>query len=193
MEPQKNRIFIGIPIGDSIRNTLKDGCELLKPKLPFQKWVNPDDYHITLKYLGETDATGIQQVKSNLETICRNHGSFSLWIEGLGIFGKPEAPQILWAGVKGELNSLAHLHQKIEDAMRQLQFNPEERSYSPHLTLARRYQGRADSDFLKQVTLPNEEPCCLEVDQVILYESFLGRQPMYQPLAGYSLYEKTRP
>lgn len=189
MQPIHPRLFIAVPIPNQLRVVIQYWSDKLKLGLPFKKWVDPADYHITLKYLGETNFVTAQQVKQELKKITKEIEAFTLVLTGLGTFGQPQSPRILWAGVKGELNSLGYLQKKVEEEISPLGFEMEERVYNPHLTLARQYQGEQsfDTGDLKRVIQPKDNSLTWECKEIVLYQSHLNRNPMYQPLAVYPL------
>ncbi|TVY10366.1 RNA 2',3'-cyclic phosphodiesterase [Paenibacillus cremeus] len=193
------RLFIAVPLPGTVRDPMADFMRELKQELPFQKWVHPDDLHITIKFLGAASEQTMEQVKVALKQVAEaeERPSFELSLRGLGTFGKPSEPSVLWAGIHGEMRVLSELQARVEAAMAPLGFEPEARAYRPHLTLARRYSaantasdgnGNGD-DFprekLRQLELP--QPLTWSADQVVLYRSHLGRTPMYEAVAAYAL------
>jgi 2'-5' RNA ligase len=192
MQPIQPRLFIAVPIPNHLRAVLKHWCDELKLGFQFKKWVDPADYHITLKYLGVTDFVTAQQVKNELKKLTKEIEAFTLVLTGLGTFGQPESPRILWSGVQGEMNSLVYLQKKIEEEINPLGFEKEDRVYNPHLTLARKYQGEQsfDENDLTRVVQPKEDSLNWQCKEIVLYQSHLNRSPMYQPLAVYPLKSK---
>jgi 2'-5' RNA ligase len=183
------RVFIGIPIKNEIREVLNKWCMELKSTFPFEKWIHPDDYHITLKYLGETDNTTIQQIKERLIQIAKSTEPFTVSLKDLGTFGPNQSPRILWTDVKGNPIKLGLLNQEIEEAMKEIGFEKEDRAYNPHLTLARRYKGKESfqPDFLSKANHPNDDLLQWEISEMVLYESHLKRVPMYEMVEQFTL------
>jgi 2'-5' RNA ligase len=184
------RLFVAVPLDESSRKTLADQCSQWKAKLPFQKWIHPADYHITLKFLGETAVDTIAKLKQPLQALAQSTNAFTLQLKGLGVFGSAAAPSILWSGITGDLSQLAQLQSHVEKALQAFGFPLENRSFHPHLTLARRYQGKEKFD---RALLEPWVPLMAvldhwNVDKLVIYESHLNRQPLYEPLHVFSLH-----
>jgi 2'-5' RNA ligase len=181
----KERLFIAVTLGPEQRTGIDRNIEALQQRLAFQKWVHPDDLHVTLKFLGDTDTSTALGIKSLMKTVSAGQPPFTLALKGLGTFGKPSAPSILWMGLGGELTSLSTLQAKVEAAVKTQGFAPEDRPYSPHITIARRYQGStpfAKSSLAEAEHAMEPIPEQWTVDRFILYKSRLNRKPMYEPL-----------
>jgi RNA 2',3'-cyclic 3'-phosphodiesterase len=188
MEP-KPRLFVAVPLPEEIRAPLGRTLEQLKERLPFQKWVHPSDLHITLKFLGETEVGLTVQITEALERAASDAAAFKLGIGAMGVFGRSDAPSVLWSEVTGELQKLSQLQSRVEKAMEALGFTAEQRPYKPHLTLARRYQGQAGwkRELLEQNDRPEVQAGLWTVSGMVLYRSRLGRQPMYEPVVSIPL------
>ncbi len=124
------RLFVGIPIPADIRLRLS----MMSAGLPGTRWVNEENYHLTLRFIGEVDEGLADDIDATLGQI--DHAAFELSLEGVGYFGKPNAARAVWAGVAKSEN-LLHLHAKIETALQRMGQPAEERKYTPHVTLAR--------------------------------------------------------
>ncbi|WP_052487041.1 RNA 2',3'-cyclic phosphodiesterase [Gordoniibacillus kamchatkensis] len=116
---------------------------------------------------------------------------FELEIAGLGVFGAPARPTILWAGVGGGLAPLAACQRRVEDALAALGYEREARPFRPHVTLARKYSGvapfpRAELERLAQ-QLQAGGALRWTARTVVLCRSHLGRTPMYEALAEFPL------
>lgn len=189
MEANSPRLFIAVPIDDRWREQLSKQCAMLQLKLPFQKWTHPEDYHITLKFLGNTSVEQIQQIKKRLVNVVEAAYSFELTEKGWGTFGPYAAPSIMWAGVGGDLTSLNNLQQKVDLSMAGLGFLQEDRVFHPHLTIARRYRGKGPLlSPIKQYFPKETEPLIhWTVNEIKLYQSNLSKKPMYEPIASFKL------
>lgn len=181
------RLFIAIPLPQPVKNALQQYVEKLKTEFPFQKWVHPGDLHITLQFLGETPPQKTEQIQAELARVASAHPPISLSVEGVGSFGKPAAPSILWMGIHGDLPLLASLQADVEAAMEPLGFAREARAFRPHLTVARRYNG---TEAFAKAALSSAPPCpstLWTADHVVLYISHLNRKPMYEAWKTYPL------
>jgi 2'-5' RNA ligase len=140
------RCFVAIGLPDEV----KAGLEHLQAQLKSGgqssiKWVDPYSIHLTLKFLGGVDAAKIAPITAAMEEVAKGVSPFSLKVEGLGVFPNLRRVQVVWVGVSGEVDKLAHLQQRLESGLAGLGFTPENRRFTPHLTLAR-VRDRASSD-----------------------------------------------
>ncbi|WP_442600471.1 RNA 2',3'-cyclic phosphodiesterase [Paenibacillus sp. KN14-4R] len=185
MSTESLRLFIAIPIDERWREQLTEQSIALQSTLTFQKWTHPEDYHITLKFLGDTSVSQLKQIEEILVNVSENTCPFELTGKEWGIFGNPAAPSVLWAGVGGDLISLTSLYKKIDDGLEGL-FVKETRNFSPHLTIARRYKGKVP------FTIPDTPDSIINwsVNEIKLYQSHLQKKPMYEAIATYILGKK---
>jgi 2'-5' RNA ligase len=138
------RLFTAIEIPEAIRQHLS----LIRAPLGGAKWIEPDNMHITLRFVGDVDGRTADEFASLLAGIRAR--PFALSIQGVGAFGGRE-PKVLWAGVKAgeELNAL---YRANERAARGAGLEPEGRGFKAHVTLARMRGGRqqAVARFLEE-------------------------------------------
>lgn len=183
------RLFIATPIPSNLKHALHQHCLHLQTLLPFQKWIHPDDYHITLKFLGDTPDAKIVDITQQLQAIAVQCPSYSLSLGDLGAFGPPQSPQILWAGLQGDVDSLTRMQQRIEQQLTTIGFPVEERAFRPHLTIARRYAGKQPFNRQLLPTIQKTEQIRLpwSEQKIVLYRSHLNRSPMYEAIARFPL------
>jgi len=132
------RCFIAIGLTDEI----KAGLEQLQSQLKSGgqtsiKWVDPYSIHLTLKFLGSVDGDKISPITAAMEEAVQGVTPFRLEVKGLGVFPSLRRVQVVWVGVGGEVDKLAYLQQRLESSLAGLGFTPENRRFTPHLTLAR--------------------------------------------------------
>lgn len=129
------RLFIAIEVSDDIRRRLKSLLDELRGIAPQVKWVRAANLHVTLKFLGNTDAAKIAAISTALQSI-RSPQPVSLEFRGLGFFPNERRPRVFWAGMTSFPN-LPVLAADIDRAVHQFGVPLEERPFTPHLTLAR--------------------------------------------------------
>lgn len=181
--------FLAVALPGQTKELLFKWKELLQPKLPFKSWVHPEDFHITLAFLGGTASfTQLNNLKRRMKTIVEMHSSFELQINGIGSFGKKESPRILWAGVN-ESEQLRSLQKDVFQASIDSGFSLDTRPYSPHITLARRWGSEKSFPFdtVNDIVQPKDELCLFSVENIVLYQTHMKRMPKYQPLSIFSL------
>lgn len=101
------------------------------------RWVRASGIHLTLKFLGATDATLAPRILEGLQDVMRDAPSPQLSLSGLGTFPNARNPRVIWAGVSGDADALAELHARAERVATGLGWKPERRPFRPHLTLGR--------------------------------------------------------
>jgi RNA 2',3'-cyclic 3'-phosphodiesterase len=178
------RLFVGIGLPPELKLRLS----LLCSGVPGAKWVDPGNFHVTLRFIGEVDEGRAADIDEALAQI-RAPG-FELALSSVGSFGSASKARMLWAGVE-KSPSLLHLHQKVESALMRMGMQPEERRYTPHVTLARlKYApeggtGRLQA-FLAEHALFKAPP--FAVDRFSLIASYLTKSgPIYEDEAEYPL------
>jgi RNA 2',3'-cyclic 3'-phosphodiesterase len=134
------RVFIAIDIDDKIRKAIADLQRQIISKVDVKKgdlkWVEPNNIHLTLKFLGEISDEQLEEVKEITNTVAQSHQRFNLDIESVGSFGGRSA-KIVWVGAKKGTDELLALQKDLESLLEQAGFPKEERDFSAHLTLCR--------------------------------------------------------
>lgn len=154
------------------------------------RWTRPDQFHLTLKFLGDIPITECHHVIRAVESACCGVEPFDLLFEGLGAFPSAEAPRTLWVAAAEGVDESRFLSKKIDDELVRLGYPREVRAFTPHLTVGRisdrRNARQPWSDFIAQEreTLFGVS----QVDAVVVYSSELSRSgPKYEPLAEIEL------
>jgi RNA 2',3'-cyclic 3'-phosphodiesterase len=175
------RLFVGIPFPPELKLRLS----LLCSGVPGAKWVDPANFHLTLRFIGEVGedlATDIDAALSRLRA-----SPFVLQLAGTGVFGNGGMPKSLWIGVERN-PPLTALRDKIEQALIRAGLPPEPRKFSPHVTLARLRHPMPDrvAAFLSASAQFRAEP--LAVDSFSLIASLQTKAgSVYEDQADYPL------
>ena len=147
------------------------------------KWVDPGKLHITLYFLGDTDPAQVGAVKRILDETVPLLAGPEVVFGGLGLFRNLRDPRVLWMGLE-PADALSGLKAGLDRELAQLGFPPEERRFTPHLTLAR-IKSLKDRETLK-ILLEKYRDTEFQknrFDEVIYYESILHPGgPEYIPL-----------
>lgn len=129
------RVFIAITVPEEIKQqALQVKEELVKLK-PDIKWVEYENYHITLKFLGEVNSQ-LNRIKSILSQAAQACPTFKLMNSDIGFFPGRNRPRVIWMGVKGEMEKAQFLGERVDTYLNELGFEAE-RKRSFHLTLGR--------------------------------------------------------
>lgn len=124
------RLFVAIDLPPDIAARVQEICY----GIPGAKWVQEEQMHLTLRFIGAVDGGIFRDIKEGLAEI--SAAPFSLQVKGLGFFPPRKAPRVLWAGVT-PVEEVKRLRNRIENFLVGMGIEPEGRKYSPHVTLAR--------------------------------------------------------
>jgi 2'-5' RNA ligase len=136
------RLFIAIDFAENVAAKLQD----IAFGLPGAAWVPAHQYHLTLRFLGETPEHVLENIVHALREVRAE--SFHLELKGVGHFPLRGNPEVLWVGVSSN-DSLSRLNRKLEASLGRAGVGPEGRKFHPHVTLARLKNGagRHAGDF----------------------------------------------
>ena len=175
------RLFVALDLPERVRNRVTGLCN----GIPDVRWVDPDNMHLTLRFIGEVEEPWLPEIDAVLSAI-RCPG-FRLTLDGVDIFGDRRRARILWAGVRPS-DELIVLQSKIESALTRAGLVAESRKFHPHITLARLKGMKVDRlvGYLETNAAFMTED--FPVDSFVLYSSRLGRNgAIYTPGASYAL------
>jgi 2'-5' RNA ligase len=142
------RTFIAIDPGKPIRDRLVSLQESLQRAGADAKWVEPENLHVTLLFLGEVDIITVPEVCTAVAEAVAEHAAFTMTVEHTGCFPHARRPRILWAGVGTGTQEIVAIHDAVERPLLELGcYRREERKYTPHITLGRIRGERHHSDL----------------------------------------------
>jgi 2'-5' RNA ligase len=180
------RCFIGVWIGDSLRRELAESVERWRPRgdLEGLRWSAPETWHVTLAFLGDTDAEAVRALEARLHRVAARHEPMRVPTGGLGAFPTPSRARVAWYGVGDPAGRLAALS---GDVARAAGIEPD--PFTGHVTLGR--AGRQRLDLRGWVG--EEAPArSLAVSSFELVRSRPGgRAPRYEPIATFTLGSRT--
>lgn len=176
------RLFVALDLPWSARAQL---AALSGSGIPGARWVPPENFHLTLRFIGDIPSHVARDVDDALLGL-RARG-FDLTLTGMGVFSRGGIGSALWAGVE-KTPALDHLRGKIETALQRCGLEPERRKFQPHVTLARldnRAEGKVAA-FVQAHNLFRTQP--LPVGHFTLFSSILCKDhAVYTPEAEYEL------
>lgn len=186
------RAFIALPVVDAAKQGVLKAIDSLKASagsdtshaLSTTRWVEKNNIHLTLKFLGMVNDQQVQRAKEAMDTL-KCMSAFRIVLQDIGAFPSLARPRVLWIGIK-QFEQVKALFDKIEESLRDI--NREDRPFSAHLTIGRagRLAGANNhSPLLEKVkklwdgkTIGNSI-----VDRVVLFQSILGPNgAVYRPL-----------
>lgn len=182
-EAKPLRLFVAFDIPSDVRDRLSDATAALKEKVG-GRWTPPENWHLTLKFLGSTYPRLVEWVKESCRVVAAGHAPFATWLEGVGAFPNDRRARVLWAGLSDPDGRARVMALALDDALAR-EFAPEKRAFTPHLTLARFQPPVAVGDAFGTVDVASR---AFEVDRIVLYRSHLQRPaPRYEPLEEFPL------
>ncbi|HXX77022.1 MAG TPA: RNA 2',3'-cyclic phosphodiesterase [Ktedonobacteraceae bacterium] len=140
------RTFIALDLNEAIQRFLGGIISQVSHELPDLRWVDPGGIHLTLAFLGELSDESLDEAMHAAEEAAQKATQFEYHLKGLGIFGSPQQPRVIWMGVedlpsgKVQGSPLQHVHRVLAKELEMRDFEVEKRPFSPHLTLARNKQ-----------------------------------------------------
>src|SRR6267143_4215727 len=129
------RLFVALEIPSAVRENLAGLLKSLRAVSPQTRWVRPENLHVTLKFIGEVPETKLAAIRSALAG-ARFDQPVTLGFRGLGFFPNDKHPRVFWAGIEASPN-LKTLAADIDNGTEKPGIPSEQRTFSPHLTLAR--------------------------------------------------------
>ena len=182
------RLFVAIKIPP--QQKLLNAYYNLRREFNHEKinWVQIENLHFTLKFIGNTHASDIQKLIDALKRIALSKQAFELEIENLGVFGSRYKPRVIWAGLK-KSDSLFKLSESILTKLDKAGFKRDRQNFVPHITLGRIKNFR-DKDLLRK-TIDSYKYASFQKNHIktfYLYESFLQKEgPRYEILESFDL------
>jgi 2'-5' RNA ligase len=186
------RCFIAIDIDEKIGSALSDLQQQLRDSVDVKKgdinWVNPDNIHLTLKFLGEIKDEKVAEICNIVKAVAGRHKSFELDIESVGHFGG-KSPKVLWVGTGKGGENLLELQEDIEKSLALAGWPEETREFSGHLTLCRIRKPAAGMKLAQaSEDYKDFKVGTLSADAVCVYQSELKPGgPVYTLLGNYKL------
>jgi len=101
------------------------------------RWVRPQGIHLTLKFFGTISESDVANISRVVENTTSNKAPFTLGIKRVGAFPDVKRPRVLWLGMDGDVDTLILLQKEVDAELHKYGFEKEDRTFRPHLTLAR--------------------------------------------------------
>lgn len=183
------RCFLAIDAPDDVRKLLVRVQEALRRADADVKWVEEENLHLSLKFLGDVTADRVARLKELLAAEAARWPAMKLTYAGIGAFPDHGLPRVVWAGATGDLEKLAGLASAAERAAEQVGVPREGRPFVAHLTLGRVKSGRNAKRL--QSAIENQRQVPLGGDharEFVLYQSTLTPSgPFYEVIERFNL------
>lgn len=182
---KKIRTFVAVESSPEVQQAAARLIQQLQTLTSHVKWLEPQNMHLTLQFLGEVAEEKIPAIAEALRRATADRKPFSLEIRGAGAFPSLRRPNVFWLGVGQGAAELTALAQKVQWALQPLGFRPENRPFHGHLTLGRVRRGGAGLEKLIGRFRQEENFVAgwICVQNITLFSSQLTpRGPIYTPL-----------
>lgn len=183
------RAFVAVPLPEEARSCV-EGVQRRLRGFAGVKWVEPENFHVTLRFLGNSPPELVQRLAQTLLRTLSDQKAFSLTLAGVGAFPSARRPQAIWVGVSEGKSRLEELARITEESAVASGFAPEERPFRAHLTIGRVKASPAPSGLSAAIMAEAEgaEIATITVENVVLMQSELRRSgPIYTPIECFPL------
>ena len=172
-EAKRIRLFVAVGVPGPQLALLKRSSATIRGAIDDARWTPPENQHLTLKFLGSTPEDLLEPIGAALDTVAGAVAPEKIALSGLGAFPSRRRARVLWAGVDDPSGLLARLAGGLDEALRPHGFEPEKRSFTPHLTLAR-LRTPADLSGVLADSAPPADFSPFLVDSIELFSSKLS-------------------
>ncbi len=184
------RLFWAVNLPPEVRAEVSGFQTRLKKIRADAKWVEQENLHLTVKFLGETPPEAVSDMIRAVQACLSAVPAFDLAFRGCGTFGRP--PRVLWVGVQGAVERFAAVAREVEQALVPFGFKAEGRKVVPHLTVARLRSPAGAGELAEKARLLAAEGGGfgrMRVERVDLMRSTLSRSgPQYDILGSVLLH-----
>ncbi len=178
------RTFIAIELPGPIQEEISRVTGELRSYFPGVRWSNPENIHLTLRFLGEIDPAQLDLLKKAVDEAASQVSGIRLNVENIGFFGSKSNPRVIWLGLN-DSSELSALAGKVEKAVEEAGFGKADKPFRPHLTLARvrRKLDRPPDWEAIYKTLPASWPHWPVSEMLVIKSTLTSSGPIYETLA----------
>jgi 2'-5' RNA ligase len=177
------RTFIALPLPEEIKNFLANIQDELKPLNLDAKWVEPQNIHLTLKFLGEIKEEKLPLIKKIMDDLCKDTENFKISLSYLGTFPPKGIPRVIWVGIEEGEKQTKDLAQKLEEKLKGIGIPKEKRPFSSHITLARLRSSKNTKSLIEKLNKQEKFNKIFFAQKINLYKSTLTPQgPIYEEI-----------
>ena len=182
-------------ISEAVRGELTEIQARLKQTGATVGWVAPANIHLTILFLGTVFESQASALATATDGITAVYQPCTLEVKGIGYFGRPQSPRVIWAGLTGDFQPLLALQREIATAAKRTGIHTDDKPFHPHLTIGRGRSARNIGALLAVLeTCRDTAFGPLEIKRVRLMKSELtARSPLYTLLHESQLAHKSRP
>lgn len=170
------RSFLAVELDQKTRALLETIQKELKESGADAKWVEPENIHLTLKFLGSVTTENIKDLIRALEENFAGRRAFDTTLGQLGCFPSINSPRVVWLGLEEKKGELKKCAAALEEGLSKLGFQKETREFQAHITLGRVRSPRNKIALIEKIQEANQDlkPETFKVDNITLFESKLS-------------------
>lgn len=184
-EAKPLRLFVAVDLSQQANLAVVRAIEPWRARLPKGRWVPPENWHVTLKFLGRTWPRLQTMVEDACREVSAQAAPFEVGLDGLGVFPGPSRARVLWAGLEDPAGGMAGLAATIDERLAS-DFPPEKRGFTAHLTVARFNPPVPMREHAEELAATRVDASPSRIDHLVLYRSHLSpRGARYEPLATF--------
>jgi 2'-5' RNA ligase len=183
-----HRLFVALEPSDPVRRRIGAAAAAIRRASTRAadevRWVPPENVHLTLQFLGAVPEERVPAVEEAVRAAAAGSHPLSLEVKGAGGFPNARRPRVVWIGLAGDVDALGALVADLGRRLAPLGFPPEERRFSPHLTIGRARDGRGAPGLAGAVAeAAQADGTTWRASDVVLFESHLSPHgPRYEAL-----------
>ncbi len=167
------RTFIAIEVPTEVKTAVAALQDELQLAAADVAWTNSENIHLTLKFLGEIEKKFVDEIEKICAEIVAEFQPFSLGIKSTGVFPNARHPRVLWVGLDGEVETLERLQERLDERLASIGFDPEEKDFSPHLTVGRVRSNKNARELLARAGDYSLPALSFVVQEILLMKSDL--------------------
>jgi RNA 2',3'-cyclic 3'-phosphodiesterase len=178
------RLFWAIEIPESNKKEIADIIQKLEKYDEMSvKWVDSLGIHITIKFLGDTEPDFVNDMTKQIRKTVSGIKPFTFKLEGFGCFPRIKDPKVIWIGVKDSIDQFQSLAKSIDGVSAKFGFAPENKKFTPHLTIGRVKMRLKKPDLTDQLQKLTYSSSTITANEIILMRSHLLPQgAKYEPV-----------
>ncbi|MFC7320269.1 RNA 2',3'-cyclic phosphodiesterase [Halobacillus campisalis] len=168
--------FIGIPLSNELKLKMEEWQAALNKHMDYKVWTHPEDFHITLKFLG---ACSLEEVEEWVKQLDAENwpSAFRVRIGPAGCFGDKKKPRVFFAEVSLN-NPLMKMKEKVEQIASLVGSPPDKRKYAPHVTLAKKHTAGVSPIFNKENIMIDSY--VMTINKFYMYKIHPQREAKYE-------------
>jgi 2'-5' RNA ligase len=184
-EAKPVRLFAAVDIPDKAKAEIERAVEPWHDLFPKARWVRPENWHVTVKFMGRTYPRLVDWVHESCRAAAARIRPFRVELDGVGVFPRPTSARVFWVGLDDEDGGLSALASALDGELEK-EFPPEKRGFTAHLTVARfNPTVKVDAARLEETAV---DPSPFRVGELVLFQSHLSpKGARYEPLERFPL------